>query len=104
LNNPGPERMFMAKKNKKDGVSEQKKAEMRKKWESEDQEIIPITTRESSEGKRCAVPGCPNESMKSSNVCVDHYQKVSNEMSKSVKKNESEPWKMYSPTKPKEIE
>jgi hypothetical protein len=97
--------MFMAKKNKKDGVSEQKKAEMRKKWESEDQEeIIPITPRESSEGKRCAVPGCPNESMKSSNVCVEHYQSVSNEMSKSVKKNESEPWKIYSPTKPKEIE
>lgn len=95
----------MAKKNKKDGVSEQKKAEMRKKWESEDQEeIIPITPRESSEGKRCAVPGCPNESMKSSNVCVEHYQSISNEMSKSVKKNESEPWKMYSPTKPKDIE
>jgi hypothetical protein len=102
LNNPGPERIFMAKK-KKDGVSEQKKADMKKKWEAEDEEIINIP-REENVSKKCSVPGCRNESMRTSNVCVEHYQSVSNEMSKSVEKNESEPWKMYSPTKPKGIE
>lgn len=105
MNNPEPERIFMAKKNKKDGVSEQKKAEMKKKWEAEaeDEEIINIP-REENVSKKCNVPGCPNESMKRSNVCMEHYQKISNEMSKTVTKNESEPWKMYSPAKPKEIE
>ena len=47
------------------------------------------------EGQRlCSMHGCNRLSMKYSNVCHMHYEIISNEMAKTVRKGDDEAWKI----------
>ena len=43
---------------------------------------------------KCSIRGCDKKPMSSTGMCPDCYQDMSNEMAKTVRREDSEPWKL----------
>lgn len=44
--------------------------------------------------KNCEIKGCRNEAMKTTPICLECYERISKEMSKTVKKGDDAPMKI----------
>ncbi len=84
----------MSKKAKKLRKEARQDDEFKEKLLNNDEPIIEDDFDEDINIRMCSIKGCQNIAMQYSNVCIKHYEEISNEMAKTVKKNDFAPWKL----------
>ena len=77
--------MVIISGSKKANKNDKKKTENKPKFERK---------REYKNPELCSCKGCKNRKMNNSDVCIECYEKISLEMSKTVKNEDSKPLKL----------